>query len=238
VVLEMTCFTGFFHHPEYPTLDESLVRQANGGAIAAWAGTGLGVGTGHAKLQQGFYQAVMQQGQTILGAAALAGKMELFAAGYHQDLLDTYTLLGDPALRLASVLQPDVSIRQQLLSVEPQPGEAIAFKIIIQNTGVGTATGLQMTSILTSSILSPHWATATPGVTVISGKYRWSVPDLGPGETVEITISGTLDPTLPPDFALLNTASVTSAGAELDTTNNSNVLVIGGWRAYLPLVSR
>ena len=26
VVLSMTCFTGFFHHPEYGTLDESLLR--------------------------------------------------------------------------------------------------------------------------------------------------------------------------------------------------------------------
>ena len=42
VVLEMTCFTGFFHHPEYPTLDESLVRRSGGGAIAAWGSTGLG----------------------------------------------------------------------------------------------------------------------------------------------------------------------------------------------------
>jgi hypothetical protein len=42
VVLSMTCFTGFFHHPEYGTLDESLLRLQGGGAVATWSPSGLG----------------------------------------------------------------------------------------------------------------------------------------------------------------------------------------------------
>jgi hypothetical protein len=105
VVLEMTCFTAFFHHPSYPTLDESLVRQAGGGAVATWGSTGLGVAGGHDLLHAGFTRAVMQGGRLRLGAAALAGKLELYAGGFHLELLDTFTLLGDPALML------DVSYR-------------------------------------------------------------------------------------------------------------------------------
>lgn len=106
VVLEMTCFTGFFHHPEYPTLDESLVRRSGGGAIAAWGSTGLGISTGHARLQAGFLQAIFDQGETNLGAAVLAGKTTLYATGSNLDLLDTMTLFGDPALKLHLTVTP------------------------------------------------------------------------------------------------------------------------------------
>jgi hypothetical protein len=100
VVLEMTCFTASFHRPEYSTLDESLLRLAGGGAVAVWGSTGLGVSTGHQALQSGFGQAIYEQGEQNLGAAILAGKINLYATGFHQDLLDTFTLLGDPALTM------------------------------------------------------------------------------------------------------------------------------------------
>lgn len=106
VILEMTCFTGFFHHPQYPTLDESLLRQAGGGAIAVWSSTGLGLPTGHTSLRAGYLQAVMAQGETKLGAAVLAGKSALYATGFHLDLLDTMTLFGDPALKLHLTVTP------------------------------------------------------------------------------------------------------------------------------------
>ncbi len=106
VVLEMTCFTGFFHHPEYPALDESLLRRSGGGAIAVWGSTGLGVSPGHARLQAGFLQAIFDQGETNLGAAVLAGKTTLYATGSNLDLLDTMTLFGDPALKLYLTVTP------------------------------------------------------------------------------------------------------------------------------------
>jgi hypothetical protein len=106
VMLQMTCFTGFFHLPSNPTLDESLLNLAGGGAVGVWGSTGLGVSTGHLSLQNGFYQAVTAQNKTELGAAALAGKMKLYATGFHQDLLDTFTLFGDPALKIDVAIVP------------------------------------------------------------------------------------------------------------------------------------
>ena len=238
VILEMTCFTGFFHHPEYPTLDESLLRRAEGGAVAVWAGTGLGVGTGHRKLQEGFNQALMRQGETNLGAATLAGKLELYAAGYYQDLIDTYVLLGDPAMNLASVLKPDVSIRQQLVTQTAKPGDTVEFNIIVQNIGVGTASAITVTSLLPPTLLSPSWSASDPRITAGSGTYRWNLPDLTPAESVELTISATIDPTLPDDFAILNKADVATGVAELSTLNNSSTLIIGGYRTYFPIIKR
>ncbi|PWH20689.1 MAG: hypothetical protein DDG58_01465, partial [Ardenticatenia bacterium] len=98
VALEMTCFTAFFHHPQYATLDESLVRRAQGGVVAAWGSTGLGVTFGHSRLHDGFYNAVRAgHGGARLGAGTLAGKMKVQSSGFDLDLLDTFTLLGDPA---------------------------------------------------------------------------------------------------------------------------------------------
>ena len=107
VVLEMTCFTSYFIHPLYPnTIDEALVRHTNGGAIATWGGTGLGIASGHGVLEYGFYQAITNQQKSNLGAAVLAGKLALAATGSNLDLLDTYTLLGDPGLRMNFRITP------------------------------------------------------------------------------------------------------------------------------------
>ena len=105
VVVEMTCFTGSFHRPE-PTLDESLVTLNSGGAVAAWGPTGLGVGTGHARLSDGFFRALFAEGVGTVGEATLAGKLALVASGQHLDLLDTFTLLGDPAMALNMTVVP------------------------------------------------------------------------------------------------------------------------------------
>jgi hypothetical protein len=106
VILEMTCFTGYFHHPEYPTLDESLLAQSGGGAIAVWGSTGLGVSTGHDTLQGGFYTAIAGQEKPLLGDALLGGKLALSNRGLNLDLLSTYTLFGDPALAIDFAIVP------------------------------------------------------------------------------------------------------------------------------------
>lgn len=98
VVLQMTCFTGSFQQPFWDTLDEALLRHPDGGAVAVWGATGLGVGTGHDALAAGFLDALMVQGERELGTAVLSGKINLLTnRPVNQDLLDTFTLLGDPA---------------------------------------------------------------------------------------------------------------------------------------------
>jgi hypothetical protein len=107
VLLSMTCFTGFFHHPEYGTLDEELVRHANGGAVASWSPSGLGLQAGHQRLHQSFYRSVPQDSAVELGRAILAAKLELHAyTDTYDELLDTYHLFGDPAMVLNSKLEP------------------------------------------------------------------------------------------------------------------------------------
>jgi hypothetical protein len=105
IVLEMTCFTGAFHRPE-PTLDKELLNLKDAGAIAVWSSTALGLSTDHDKLDGGFFQAVFNDKVNTLGQAALSGKLSLAASGQQLYLLDTFTLLGDPALRFNRTIVP------------------------------------------------------------------------------------------------------------------------------------
>ncbi len=104
VVTGMTCLTGAFHRPE-PTLDEELVLRPDAGAVAAWGPAGLGASTGHRRLAEGFFRAVFSDTVDTVGEAALAGKLNL-VGGPNGDLIDTFHLLGDPALRFHRAIVP------------------------------------------------------------------------------------------------------------------------------------
>jgi hypothetical protein len=100
IVLEMTCLTSAFQTPAYSgtTIDERLLLS-QGGAVAIWGPTGLGVAHGHDALQRGFYQALWAAPplSAPVGSLAAAGYLELFSHGSCcQDALATFALLGDP----------------------------------------------------------------------------------------------------------------------------------------------
>lgn len=108
ILVEMTCFTGAFHRPE-PTLDEELFNLNGAGVVSVWGATGLGVSTGHSILGAGFFRAVFSDTVSTLGQATWAGKLSLATAGTNLDLIDTFTLLGDPALQPNRTIVPWVS---------------------------------------------------------------------------------------------------------------------------------
>ena len=106
IVLQMTCLTGSFHRSDFETLDEALLRHAGGGAVATWGATGLGVATGHEALAAGYLGSLLG-GNPIVGAATLAGKLNVIAnAPSNDELVETYTFLGDPAMIFNTDLWP------------------------------------------------------------------------------------------------------------------------------------
>ena len=107
-----TCLNGFFAHPfELYSLAEAFVRAPNGGAVAAWSPTGLGFPHQHRLLLGELLAALFQRGEKRLGPAIAQAK----AMAYAQDpviaeALQTFVLLGDPALRLAIDESPNRSL--------------------------------------------------------------------------------------------------------------------------------
>ncbi len=102
MVLHMTCFTGYYVHRTDDTLDESLLRADGVGAVAVWGASGNGLVEGHHVLHHSFYSTVFDDQQVELGAATHAALTTLYpyAGGAYNDLIDTYHLFGDPAMKL------------------------------------------------------------------------------------------------------------------------------------------
>ena len=101
VMMPMTCTEGYFHDPRFSSLAESLLRLPGHGAVASWSPTGWGVAHGHDYLYTGFYSALFEDGEARLGPATAQGKLNLLnGSDLFQDLIDTYILLGDPAMSI------------------------------------------------------------------------------------------------------------------------------------------
>ncbi len=99
-LFSITCFTGYFHHPEYPSLDEVLLTKSDGGIVASWSPTGLAVAYGHQYLQAGFYDA-LGDGERRVGPLTLAGHLRILSkAEPYAFLPQTFVVLGDPLLSL------------------------------------------------------------------------------------------------------------------------------------------
>jgi hypothetical protein len=105
-VLSMTCYLGYYVIPsptghDYSSFDELLVRASNGGAIATWSPTGEGLSSEHALLDAGFTQAAFNNHLSQIGLSTNQAKYYLYANSVDDhELIDTYLLLGDPALSL------------------------------------------------------------------------------------------------------------------------------------------
>ncbi len=106
LLVPMTCLDGYFIWPkppgnDYASLGESMVRLPNGGAIASWSPSGYGVVHGHDWLNRLLYRKLLIDGVRQVGAATTQAKLEMYAAtGSYRDLVETYTLFGDPALQI------------------------------------------------------------------------------------------------------------------------------------------
>lgn len=145
VLLSLTCLDGYWLHPDLtvanragPGMVEELLRQDQTGIVAAFSPTGLGVATGHDALQRGFLDAFMSAGDWRLGAASVSGKLSVFATGGNFDLIHTFTVFGDPALRLRS---PHRHLLSPLSDARAgAPGSVVEYTLQVTNTGAITDT--------------------------------------------------------------------------------------------------
>lgn len=91
----MTCYNGFFQNAFNDSLSETLLK-APGGAVAVWASTTLTDPAGQNAIDQEFYRLLFGAQPATIGDAARAAK---FVTG-DPNVRRTWTLFGDPALRL------------------------------------------------------------------------------------------------------------------------------------------
>jgi hypothetical protein len=110
-----------------------LLRADGKGGVATFSATGLGVATGHDHLQHGFYASLFNNGVWELGFAADAGKVNLFTNGWSYDLLHTFTIFGDPALRILS--PHGVDLAPTTTTANGEPNTTVQYTFQVTNTG-------------------------------------------------------------------------------------------------------
>ena len=91
----MTCFNGYFQDANNDSLAEALLK-APGGAVAVWASTTLTEPAGQNAIDQEFYRLLFGAQPATLGDAARLAKLTTA----DRDVRRTWTLFGDPAMRL------------------------------------------------------------------------------------------------------------------------------------------
>lgn len=103
----MTCLDGYFHHPQVDCLVEELLLAESKGAIACFAPTSESLPSDQDVLAKALFEALFAGDAPTLGEAIMQAKRSLPNNGRgYEDLIQTYTLLGDPALQPGLLLQP------------------------------------------------------------------------------------------------------------------------------------
>jgi hypothetical protein len=99
-LMTMTCLVGYFHHPQATSMGEELLFKQGGGVVAALVPTSESLASDQRDLAVGIYTHLFDDEITV-GEAIMRGKQELsLERDLMQDLIETFTLLGDPALKL------------------------------------------------------------------------------------------------------------------------------------------
>ncbi len=178
IMLPMTCYEGYFHHPDpaITSLEEALIRRDGGGSVAGWASSGLGIAHGHDYLNRAFFDALYCDGVDRLGLATIAGKLYLYNSTVaYRDLVDTFNLLGDPALRLPVTSYDCVEMslvpgwNQVSLAVQPlDPSPAAALRSLGPAWQQAKAWDGATQSWRSAAPALPSWATT---LTAIDARY-------------------------------------------------------------------
>jgi uncharacterized repeat protein (TIGR01451 family) len=176
--------------------------------------------SGQDYLNRGLFQAIFYQGQTRIGAAAVQAKLFLYAhSTSYPDLIDNYTLFGDPAMKL-NVRPADLSVQ---LAAQPSEavfsGQPITYTLTYTNTGSALATQVRIEASLVEAVsditVSSSGAPIEP---VQSLPLAWDVASLSPGQGGVITINGIVS--VPLTGEISSHASISGAITDSDPDNN------------------
>ena len=105
-MMTMTCLVGYFHHPQATSMGEELLFKPNGGVVAALVPTSELLASDQSDLASNIYTHLFGDAPTV-GEAIMLGKQDLtLNRDIMQDLIETFALLGDPALRMQKPASP------------------------------------------------------------------------------------------------------------------------------------
>ena len=98
------------------------------------------------------------------------------------------------------------------------PGEPVSYLITVANAGPGTVTEISVIDDLPAVILEPVFTAGAGNYDSETG--FWSDLELGPGQSVTLTLDGIVDPQA--SGTLVNIASVAPGSSVIDPNSGNN----------------
>jgi hypothetical protein len=103
-VIVLNCMSGYFPGWEVDySLAEEFVRLEDKGAIACLAPTGAGYPSEHQVLGKKIFNSFFEDENNIAGSLVTAAKIDTYLQIHSRDIIETFTLFGDPATELKLV---------------------------------------------------------------------------------------------------------------------------------------
>ncbi len=101
ILFTPTCLDGFFYHPQVDSLAEALLFKNDGGIVAGLVPTGLSLTQPQDDMMRALYAELFGTPGTTLGEAIMRAKQKMPGDSPDvREVIDTFGLLGDPALRV------------------------------------------------------------------------------------------------------------------------------------------
>ncbi len=144
VISDISCSTVRFAEPMIDSFAEQMFFGDQGGAIAFLGSSGFGFESPLQIIARSLYAQVAVDSIRELGKLLLGAKISLWSGGtasiITQEALQQYTLIGDPALRLAVPELPDYAASSNQISSDPLlPSESdstIVVSAVLSNFGL------------------------------------------------------------------------------------------------------
>jgi hypothetical protein len=95
-VIVMDCLNGYFQDPGLQSLSEAFLKAPNGGAVAAFASSGLTTTYGQRQMELELYRQLYGSQPIAVGDAIKIAK----AASYDIDVRRTWIFFGDPSMKI------------------------------------------------------------------------------------------------------------------------------------------
>ena len=95
-VVVMDCLNGYFQDPTLLSLSEAMLKAPNGGAVAAFASSGLTIAQGQHQMGEELYTQLYSGSPMALGDAIKIAK----GATFDIDVKRTWIFFGDPSLKI------------------------------------------------------------------------------------------------------------------------------------------
>jgi hypothetical protein len=197
ILISLDCWDGNWYGVNSPTtspgLAEALLREPDGGVIAAYSPVALSYAQGHDIQAHTFFSTLLHDGVWDLAAAVYASKLKLLTLDRDLDQIHNYNILGDPALRIKSPYRFQASAPIGSLTVPS--GTQANYSMSITNTGAVTDTYRVLVSGNIWPVAASEDVVLAPGETGIAG-VTVSVPSnalTGERDVAQLTVISTGD---------------------------------------------